>query len=109
MDKAIRLNKIIMITSSGLYSENECGLLCHGLSATYFYFWENVFMLSSIRCSCDLLCRSKGKILCWILKCKFYGSQKAFWESDEAIEGRDQQVIKEWGKSMRVIIRVSAV
>lgn len=89
---------------------NECCLLCHGLSAVYFYSWKNVFMLGDIRCWYDLLCRGKGKILCWILKCKFYGSQKAFWESDEEIEGRDQQVIKEWGKSfdMRFIIRISA-
>lgn len=33
----------------------------------------------------------RGRILYWILKCKFYGSWKAFWELDEKIEGKDQQ------------------
>lgn len=60
----------------------------------------------------DLLSRSKGRLLCWILKYKFYGSQKALWELDEETEDKDQQAVKEWYKSfniMRVIIRIAVV
>lgn len=111
IDEAIRQNKIIMITNSGSCSEMSAIYFAMVFLLFIFTSGKNVFMLDDLRCSCDLLCRNKGKILCWILKCKFYGSQKAFWKSDEEIEGRDQQVIKEWGKSfdMRVIIRITEV